>query len=90
MIGSSENTRKLLKQRCRPSGVCFHALGWQIPWPSDSVANMGCGGDWGDERVVSGNELRGDAENGMDELTLTDRITLRHPPDLPFSVYPST
>ena len=29
--------------------------------------------------------LRGDAENGVDELTLTDRITLGDPSDLPFS-----
>ena len=35
--------------------------------------------------VIPGKELRGDAENGMDELTLTDRITLRDPADLPFS-----
>jgi len=30
-------------------------------------------------------ELGGDVENGMDELTLTDWITFRHPPDLAFS-----
>ena len=30
-------------------------------------------------RWVTGKESRGDAENGMDKLTLSDSITLRHP-----------
>ena len=33
----------------------------------------------------SGKELYSDTKNGMDELTLTDRIALTHPADLPFS-----
>jgi hypothetical protein len=46
-------------------------------------AATGRRGEW---RACSpGNELRGDAENEMDELTLTHRITLRDPADLTFS-----
>ena len=37
------------------------------------------------ERLGSGKELPRDAKNGMDELTLADRVTLRDPADLAFS-----
>jgi hypothetical protein len=39
----------------------------------------GRGGEWSGECLVPGKELRCDTENGMDELTLTDRIALRDP-----------
>lgn len=50
-----------------------------------SVANTGNGtrAEW---RACSpGKQLRGDPENGMDELKLIDSITHRNPPNLRFS-----